>query len=87
MEIAPNNGDKKAWLDVAKSWSPLGDVRALNGEQLHALEQALHEHRNHVAHAGERVSVSNHANIISGALAPSSCANWNFNSDYSWLCP
>jgi hypothetical protein len=30
-----------------------GDVRALNGEQLHVLEQALHEHRNHVAHAGK----------------------------------
>ena len=22
VEIAPNNGDRKAWLDVAKSWSP-----------------------------------------------------------------
>ena len=64
-----------------------GDVRALNGEQLHALEQALHEHCNQVAHAGKEFSVSNHANIISGTLAPSSCANWIFSSDYSWHCP
>jgi hypothetical protein len=62
-----------------------GDVRASIGEQLRAVVQALHKHCDQVARAGKDSASSNHANIISRTLSPSSYADWIFG--YSWHCP
>ena len=40
-EIAPNESDKQAWLDMAKSWSFLTMCRASIGELPHAAEGEL----------------------------------------------
>lgn len=40
-EIAPNESDKQAWLDMAKSWSLLTMCRASTGELSHAAEGEL----------------------------------------------